>query len=258
MKKKFVFILMIILLVPVMPIFAESNSTVTDDSIDVNIGIGGNTVNLNVTCTTSEGGTMHIFVNGTEITKTYQVYNTYTHNYDSEIFVLNQKFEVTKYNVIALANYTTGMVTVIGSDINAMNSWIGVYRSNTSLLSKEIIAGNTTIILELEKLDLTDFQLLRLLEQTTLNLNVKIADLNVEIIDLNNKIDVINVNNTKTVAEFKEAIKQKTAEISVEQQRTTKLEIDLQNLTYALGCIIIILIIVIGVVKPRKPKIANN
>jgi len=157
MKRMAVLILLFMLVVPVLPV------ALAEDTANVDIGIGADTVNLNVTCTTSTSGTMHIFVNGVEVTETY-VTEVYEHNYDGDIIYLNQKIDGVEYNLIALANYTDGKLSMLLVNDNCLAKWIGCLDS-TSLVGQRIFNGNSTVVLELAHLTDNDNALLNMVVQ---------------------------------------------------------------------------------------------
>lgn len=145
------------LVIPVLPL------ALAEDTSNVDIGIGADTVNLTVTCTTSTSGTMHIFVNGVEVTETY-VTEVYEHNYDGDIIYLNQKIDGVEYNLIALANYTDGKLSMLLVNDNCLAKWIGCLDS-TSLVGQRIFNGNSTVVLELAHLTDNDNALLNMVVQ---------------------------------------------------------------------------------------------
>jgi hypothetical protein len=144
MKKLAVIALLLMLIIPVLPV------ALAEDIANVDIGIGADIVNLNVTCTTSVGGTMHIYVNGTEI-KEVTVYETYQWNYDSDILYLNQKIGGVQYNLLMLANYTDGKLSMLLTNDNCLVKWIGCL-DNTTLIGRRIFNGNSTVVMELNRL----------------------------------------------------------------------------------------------------------
>ena len=77
MKKLAILALLLMLVIPVLPV-----ALAADDTANVYVGIGADTVNLNVTCTTSTGGTVDISVNGVDVEKTVIVNAYYQWDYD--------------------------------------------------------------------------------------------------------------------------------------------------------------------------------
>jgi hypothetical protein len=159
MKKLAVLALLFMLVIPVLPI------ALADDTTNVYVGIGADTVNLNVTCTTSTGGTMHIYVNGTEVMK-------FEHNYpaggsrtsiDNDVIYLSQKIGGVEFNLIALANYAEGKLSMLLVNDNCLAKWVGCLNT-TTIIGQRIFDGNSTIVMELDRLTNDDIELLDMIE----------------------------------------------------------------------------------------------
>jgi len=149
MKKLAVLALLFMLVIPVLPLALAEDSTA-----NVDIGIGADTVNLNVTCTTSTGGTVDISVNGVDVEKTVIInaYYQWDYNYLVDIQLLNWRIDETQYNLIALANYTDGKLSMLLTNDNYLVKWIGCLDITTPI-GKRIFDGNSTVVMELDRLD---------------------------------------------------------------------------------------------------------
>jgi len=148
MKMLSLALLLLVLLIPILPM------ALAEDTANVDIGIGADTVNLNVTCTTSMGGSMDIKVNGVDVEKTVIINSYYQWDYDylMDIQLLNWRMDGVQYNMIALANYTDGKLSMLLVNDNYLAKWIGCL--NTTIpIGQRIFSGNSSVIMELDRLD---------------------------------------------------------------------------------------------------------
>jgi len=160
MKRLAILALLLMLTIPVLPV------ALADDTANVDIGIAADTVNLNVTSTISKSGTLRIFVNGTEV-KEVTVYETYQWNYDSDILFLKQWINGVEYSLFSLANYTDGKLSMLLVNDNCLVKWIGCL-DNTTLIGKRIFDGNSTVVMELDRLTNDDATLLDMITRLTI------------------------------------------------------------------------------------------
>ncbi len=146
-------ILLGLVLIPLVPVaHAASNSTTTN----VDIGIGADVVNLNVTAITSSGGAMRIWVNGVELHR--------SHNYGRDIFFLKHWIGGVEYNLVAYANYTDGRISMLMMNDGVLAGWVGCLNS-TDPIGRRIYGGNSSVVVELSRLDSRDAELLRLVAE---------------------------------------------------------------------------------------------
>ena len=148
MKMLSLALLLLVLLIPILPM------ALAEDTANVDIGIGADTVNLNVTCTTSMGGSMDIKVNGVDVEKTVIINSYYQWDYDYlvDIQLLNWRMDGVQYNMIALANYTDGKLSMLLTNDNCLVKWIGCLDITTPI-GKRIFSGNSSVVMELDRLD---------------------------------------------------------------------------------------------------------
>lgn len=175
MRKLAVLALLFMLAVSVLPM------ALADNSVNVVLTTGENTVNINVTCVVAEDGTMQLHINAVQLNQT--VVNEYTtvneyheHNYDSDIVYLKQKIGGVEFTLFALANYTDGKLSMLLVNDNCLVKWIGCL-DNSTIIGRRIFDGNSTVVMELDRLTNDDATLLdmitRLAKQTDSRLVVE-------------------------------------------------------------------------------------
>ena len=159
MKKLAILALLIMLVIPILPMALAEDSTT-----NVDIGIGADTVNLNVTCTTSTNGTMSINVNGVDVKKTMIINFQWDYDYLVDIQLLNWRMDGVQYNLIALANYTDGKLSMLLVNDGCLAKWIGCLNTTTPV-GRRIFDGNSTVVMELARLTDDDGALLNMVIQ---------------------------------------------------------------------------------------------
>jgi len=177
MKRLAILVLLFMLAIPVLPAFA-------DDSVNVVVTTGENTININVTCDVAEDGTMHLHINAVQLNQTvvneYTTVNEYNeHNYDSDITYLNTKINGLNFNMIVFANYTDGKLSMLLVNDNCLVKWIGCL-DNTTLIGRRIFDGNSTVVMELNRLTNDDAALNDMINRLTAILQQMDSRLTVE------------------------------------------------------------------------------
>lgn len=158
---------------PQLPVWAGN------DTANVDIGIIADIVNLNVTATTTAGGVLRIYVNGTEVQRT-TVVNYYDHNYDGAITYLRQSIGGIQYTFVAFANYTDGKLSMLLVNDRVLAGWVGVLNS-TDPVGQRILGGNSSVVLELSRLDARDDELRAVAEMFALQVNGRVSGLDTRV-----------------------------------------------------------------------------
>ncbi|MBS7631794.1 hypothetical protein KEJ47_09570 [Candidatus Bathyarchaeota archaeon] len=169
MKRLILLTLIIALAIPYAPrVLANGDGANGDgeesrNETNVDIKISAGIVNLNVTSIVSESGTIHIFVNGTEVTKT-TIIKKYGASYEGEIIYLQQRIGDTQLNLMAFANYTDRKLSMLFINDNLLAKWIGCLNS-TQPIGQQIFRGNTSVVMELTRLNEVDEELVDMMQE---------------------------------------------------------------------------------------------
>jgi hypothetical protein len=206
MMKKFAFIILLFMLVaPNLPLALAESEPYIPPSTDVDITVVAETVDLTFTSNTTSGGTMSIWVNGVEVKKNI----IYQHNYDNDIIYLTQNINGVQLNLIAFANYADGKLSLLLANDATLAKWIGCLDITTET-GKRIFEGNTTVVMELNKLSETDIKNTLLLRKEYVAL-----------------IDILDSKHTKTEADIRRELEDVRLTLS---QVDTSLEFHINQL----------------------------
>lgn len=134
-----------------------------ENETNVDIKIAAGIVNLNVTSIVSDSGTIHIFVNGTEVTKT-TIIKKYGASYIGEIIYLQHQIGDTQLNLMAFANYTNKKLSMLFVNDNLLAKWIGCINS-TQPIGQQIFGGNTSVVMQLTRLTEVDRELVDMMRE---------------------------------------------------------------------------------------------